>query len=235
MNTRLLRLMLLGFVLACPAVSWADYIHVVRFSGIDYQTAPWIEDGVTARGKYGIGSHTTPGAAHIDRAGTGFNSPLDFTTGSTFRAQSVLVKPIGSGYCAGDCENSSWSDPIPYIWFSGYLDGSLVGSRGIFRPSAPTFELISLDFLGNIDLLRIEAETNFDLGMTGQCNVNKGCGHFDIDDVTVVSTPEPETLALLLMGLMGTWLHRRRRHVIEIAKCGSGAVAPQLTCRCRRT
>ncbi|HEY5807128.1 MAG TPA: PEP-CTERM sorting domain-containing protein, partial [Povalibacter sp.] len=65
-----------------------------------------------------------------------------------------------------------------------------------------------------IDLLRIEARTYFDLGMTGQCNVNKGCGHFDIDDVTVVSTPEPETLALLLMGLMGTWLHRRRRHVM---------------------
>jgi len=192
-----------------PAASSAN---VMTFDGMVWApTVPvLIEDGITATGSLGTSGRSSSGNVHVARAGEPVGAWIDFTMDSLFSAESVMIRPGGSGYCAtGDCTISA--DPIDYIWFSGFLDGSLVSTLGVYRAASAEFELFDLGFLGTIDRLRIEARTYIDLGLSGKCSDGVGCGHFDVDNVRLnpTSVPEPATLSLLLAGLVP--LLRRRR------------------------
>jgi hypothetical protein len=193
-------------------------IHTMTFTGIpgdDYST--WTEDGITASASDDIAPFTTPDAMHLDRTGTGYAQHVDFTTGSSFTVLSLDILALGSGYCStpGDSNfgtpseecydsGSSFDDPIPYIQISGFKDDALLSSLRVYRPGTDTFETFFLgDLFGDVDLLRVEALTYIDLGLPGSCNDTYGCGHFDLDNVTLqdVSPPIPEPASALVYGL----------------------------------
>lgn len=200
-----------------PSLSWATPM-VMTFEGVThdpYASSPWVENGITATGS--IGYWTNPGTAHLDRIGSPYATRLDFTTGGLFIPQSIELLAHGSEYCSSEpCFGgingeppSTFDDPIPYIWFNGYLNDQLVGSLSLFRPASSVFELISLSALGTIDRLTIEVRNYMDLGLPGWCVGN--CGEFDIDNLVVNSVPEPEALSLLALGLAGMLIARRRQ------------------------
>jgi PEP-CTERM motif-containing protein len=193
-----------------PAISSANLMTFDALDGPPGWNPVYVEDGITATGALGSFRGDAAGFVHVDRAGTANGSQIDFTMESAFVAESAMIRPSGSGYCAPGC--TSWSDPIDYIWFSGFLEGSLVNSFGVYRPASPNFELFDLSIFGAIDRLRIEARTFVDLGLPGACTDASGCGHFDVDNVhlTPTSVPEPSTLLLLSGALAGLALARRR-------------------------
>src|SRR5262245_61153757 len=133
-------------VIAFPCVSWAGYIQTMSFTGVNGAgLTTFTEDGITATGT--IASFDTPETAHIDRAGTPTNKPMSFTTGSLFTPLSVMLRPMGSAYCATcDIPGVGGTDPIPYIWFSGYVDDVLVSTAGFYLPESAVFSPFSLSF-----------------------------------------------------------------------------------------
>ena len=121
-------------------------------------TGTYVEDGITATSSPTEWSAVD--AAHMDRLGTPFESAIDFAMGSVFIAESVMIRPGGSEYCAADCDNLPRS-----IWFSGFLNGTLVDSIGVLRAAWNQFETFLLSQFGPIDLLRIEVRNYIDLGL----------------------------------------------------------------------
>lgn len=197
------RFALLLSLLACSASGFATPMIMTFDQPFGDDRFVYTENGITATGKLG---YLVDGAQHMDALGPGAAS-IDFTTGATFVATSLLLQPMGSAYCAFDCASRGFNDPIDYIWFSGFLDGTLMGSFSLYRPASTEFELISLSTLGIIDMLRVEAK--YDLG-SGLCDTAAGCGHFNIDNVTLTSVPEPGMFALLLAGLALSLRLRKR-------------------------
>lgn len=206
-----MRLLAALLAFALPSVSSATAM-VMTFTGTPWNDPftykEWTENGLTATGS--IGYWGDPDTAYLGRVGTMFENRMTFTTGDLFAPESLLLRPFGSGYCSTDpdCYDSKWDDPIPYIWFSGYLDGALVSTMGIYRPMSTEYELIDLSWIGIVDMFVVEVRSAADLGI-GLCLGVKSCGEINIDDVTVHSVPEPGMLALLLCGLVGAVRLRR--------------------------
>ena len=89
---------------------------------------------------------------------------------------------------------------------------ALVAGLEIYRPASSLFESISLTSFGVIDLLTVGVSGGQD-GLPGiidgRCGPDHGCGHFNLDSIQVTSVPEPETLLLLIPGLVALVLGRR--------------------------
>ncbi len=159
----------------------------------------WTEDGITATGK--IAYYGTPGAVHLDTEGTTqFGGHIDITTGGLFLPESIDVIGLSSGYCLigslGQCE-SEVGVPFDYIYVGGYIDGQLVAFEDYFAQGPETILLASFPA---VDRLRIRVQPYYELGLPGGCDLGSGCGHFDLDAVTVAPIPEPRSWALAFIG-----------------------------------
>jgi hypothetical protein len=172
----------------------------------------WVEDGITATSGDGLNilAFITPGAARLDSLG--WNSRIDFTTGGTFSVDGLMLRPLGSSFCAAPCDGT-FDDPFPYISINGYMNDVLVGSLDFWRPLASAPELFIPSF-GPIDRLSIATVGGlFGLPgvVDGLCVNSSGCGHLSIDSVSLTSVPEPETLLLLLPGVLAVLIGKRRK------------------------
>lgn len=203
---RTLRTLLTILLLGMPSIAHATSVQIMTFTGVAFPplTDIWTEDGITATALGPIGPYSVPDSAHLDGSGP-FATRIDFTTGSLFDPVSVDIRPAGSGYCrAGDCMGSPTYDPIDYIWVSGFVGDSEVTSLGFYRPADDEFETILLDHFPTIERLRVEVRTYQDLGLPGSCNTIAGCGHFNVDNVTLraPAIPEPAAIGLFAVGLV---------------------------------
>lgn len=208
--------LLAALLFVCPSISWAGYVHTMTFDTAEFTAFPperpdpktYTEDGITAKGNKYL--YADAGGLHLDYA-TPNASFVEFTTGGLFTVQSIDFDPLGSGDCAHAC-NLLVEESINYMWFSGYLDGALVSSVSLFKPREEGLQTLTLSILGTIDLFRVEVKNYPDLGLSGQCIIGDGCGHFLIDSVVLKdSVPEPGTYALLALGLMGAALSRKKK------------------------
>lgn len=195
------------FMLGAPGLAHATSVQTVTFTGLPPipGASVWVEDGITATAGSGPLAHFSHAdAAHLDGAAFPFTSFIDFTTGSLFDPLSIDVRPAGSGYCGPG--SSDCNDPIDYIGVTGFLDDTVVASIGFHRPAGASFETILLDQLPSLDRLRIQARTFLDLGLPGSCNITAGCGHFDLDNVSLRAVapaiPEPGAIGLFAIGLL---------------------------------
>ncbi len=210
---------LVTFLALCPFASWATPTLTMTFNdgaGVLYE-GTYIENGIFAQTDGEFPLSLSGGQVHLDRRGTGWPSNIIFTTGGLFITESVMIWPSGSGYSdpavSTECCTPR-NDPIPYIWFTGSVNDVVVATLGVFRPVGSGYELFSLASFGAIDTLRIEPKNYFDLGLTGTCDHEQGCGHFGIDNLMlrpVQTVPEPSTIALLGLGLAGIAFARRKQ------------------------
>lgn len=213
-----MKLALAILALAFPCVCSASYVQTMTFSTglgeFDSPIGSYTEDGITATGT--VGPWGQAGTAHFDRLFTRFDSQMDFTTGSLFTPLSVMVQPLGANYCAscsGVFASGPLDDVLPYIWVSGYRSGSLVSTAGFYMAPSDTYDLLSLSFLGEIDMLRIGVKNFMDLGLAGGCG--EPCGSMNIDDLMLTtSVPEPGTIALFAVALLGLEIGRRRARMV---------------------
>jgi len=194
--------------LACPALASAN---VMTFDEIPFYntTGTWVEDGITASGST-VGWWQVPGSAQIERLGSAFGSSIDFTMDTGFTPGTVDILFIRSDQCLS--VEACFDGPVPYVWFSGFVGDALVSTFGIYRPASTEFATINLSFLGEIDMLRIEAKRFSDLGIAvGYCGTS--CGLFKVDNLalTPTSVPEPGTLSLFGVGMAGLLAARKRR------------------------
>ena len=199
--------------------SHASVIKVMTFSRTTFDSV-YVEDGITANAHGWIDSFVDPGTAHIDAYSTGYASRegIDFTvSGHTFNAISVDVRPFGSQYCSGDYPDMEgdefgdlcpYDDPMPYIWAEGYLGNALIIALGIHRFASQAYFTWDLSAFAGIDRLRIRSRSSDMLGLPGVCNQGNGCGHFNIDNVTL-DVPEPSAIVLFVGGLLGLWSAHR--------------------------
>lgn len=213
-----MKLVLVILAMVFPCMASAGVIHTMTFDGLPaYQEyTSYEEDGITATSGFSLSAFHLPGTLHVDATGTPLDEPVYFTTGSLFTPLSVDLLPLTSAYCStcdGFPQNTQGGeDPIPYIWFSGYRDGALVSTAGFYLPPADSFSPFSLSFLGMIDTLSVESKYFLELGLPGTCNINQGCGHFNIDNLALMTpVPEPATVLLLGAGVLGAALMRRRQ------------------------
>jgi len=208
------RAALLALVLACPSIATAGVMQMTFDTG--ESLLPWqltyVEDGITAHSDW-FAPGGTAGQVNIAHA-SGLASAatyVDITVGdSLFAPISFDLLANGSGYClpAPRCTTDD-GDPIPYIWMSGYLQDAIVSEIGLFRPKSDVWETISLSLLGQIDRLRFSVY--WPSYATGGCDLTRYCGMFSIDNITVQSVPEPETVTLLALGGLAAFLARRRK------------------------
>lgn len=182
-----------------------DYLADGSHGGLDL---PYVENGVTVTARGGmLGSHTMPGALHIDDAGTGFASAAHFSTGSTFDVLGFTFTSLGFNF------QGEAPEVIGNILISGFLGGVRVVSDHVtMSPVFGTVQSIVLDaaFAG-LDGFAIELL----YPVTGQL-CDAPCGHIDLDSVAfggVGLAPVPLPASGLLLGatVFGLVAMRRRK------------------------
>lgn len=208
-----------ALLLAVPAMGSTA---TIPFDGkVTPLLVPWIENGITAVGGE---PSSISGSVLISRIGSyaGGNA-VDLTTGGLFTPESASVRSGGSGWCSesptlfvahGSTLPAHCDDQYLHMWFSGFVDDILVSTLGLYRPRTSEFETIDLSILGQINMLRVEAKSFFDVGIqSGGCILVYGCSEFYLDSVTLnpVEVPEPSTLLLLSGALAGMAVIRRRQ------------------------
>lgn len=165
----------------------------------------YTEDGITMSGS-GIGLvGVDPGYQHLDGFAPGPRI-VDFTTGALFTPVSIDVHPHGSGYCPPEDVVCLGLTPYTNLWVSGFVGEIMTSSLG-FSTDWEGWQTIAIDALGLVDRLRVEIKLPSALGLPGDCWAS--CGHFSLDNVTV-SVPEPATLSLFSVCLLGMLARRRR-------------------------
>ncbi|HSC66184.1 MAG TPA: PEP-CTERM sorting domain-containing protein [Cellvibrio sp.] len=193
----------------CKKFSWALLLSclssfaaagVVNFDDLSGDPAQQITDGYQAFNWNAIGSVSSddiPGSGFAAGVTSGNNAAYNFDGAWTWVDLSVAgtFDFIGAFFSAGWAEQE--------ISFEGWLDGALVYASAesqVISTAQPLW--VQLDWVG-IDQLFI---------YTSYADV--GLGHWVMDDFTVninrTSVPESSGVVLMLMGLLGVSLLRRR-------------------------
>lgn len=206
-----------GAVVVAIASACAASATTVTFNNLpDYDTvmfgggtgSPYVEKGVTVTSTTPGGvlaSYFTPGAAHLDDAGTDMTSGVMFRTGSTFDVLGFSFTSLGFDF---------WDEApkvVGNIILRGFLNGAqVVRERVTMSPVFGTVQDIVLGagFLG-LDGFSIEI-----LYPKTKAWCGAPCGHIDLDSVTfggVAPAPVPLPASGLLFGAAGLGLIGLRR------------------------
>ncbi|MCA0274179.1 MAG: hypothetical protein LCH69_19235 [Proteobacteria bacterium] len=171
---------------------------------------PYFENGVrvdaTNPGE-ALASEFTPGALHLDDAGTGLAAGARFTTGSIFDVLGFSFISLGFTFF------DEAPEVIGNILIRGFLNGvEVVRDRVSMSPVLGTVQNINLDSaFSGLDAFTIEV-----LYPNTEAWCDAPCGHLDLDSVSfngVGPVPVPLPASGLLLGLAagGMWLMGRRR------------------------
>jgi len=134
-------------------------------------------------------------------------------SGSTFRLQGFQASFIGAG-------QQSFPATSGLLVLQGFdQDGYAVGAATQYGLSGPTggafnFASYSTDYLSSLDVAFVRV-LGYACDATGSCNRNSNLANFAIDNIVTLSAddvevPEPGSLALLGLGLLGFAYSRRR-------------------------
>lgn len=191
--------LLLAIVIS-PLFFSHSYAATMTFSGLSatgcYAATTYSEANILASGNGDITGWTNNGVVHLDDGGSSCASDIEFTMASRFNAVSFDV--ISGGF----------DTPAPYenIEVRGILNGTVIVEQ-FFKMSeafgeTKTFEL-GAAFVG-LD--------RFSIRVLGNINYScSPCGHFDLDNVVLAPVPLPASFPLMLVGLVGFGVWRRKR------------------------
>ncbi len=174
------------------------------------QLSTYVENGITAKAIGGALAYwQTPGTAHLDDAGTGMASGIDFTMAGLFDAGGFSLISRGYGFTGAP-------GALPDNIFVTGFQGSTAVSTASFLLSAVAGTvqsfLLGPNFAG---LTSLRIELRYPAGVTG-CGAP--CGHFDLDSVTLNAAPVPLPASGLLLAGAGVGLAGLRRRRIRAAR-----------------
>lgn len=154
----------------------------------------YTESGIEAEVGWGVlGSHTTPGTAHLNDGGTLFTSEITFSlaSGTKFDAVGFDLLPLPAQGPVDSFDN---------IELTGFRGSSMVASESFFLGTEDRRHAFSPAFTSLTELT---------IGITwppGGCSVAPPCLQLDIDNVELVPAvwpvPVPPTLWTLLGGVL---------------------------------
>lgn len=177
----------------------------------------YAENGISATGIGGNpASSGRAGVLHMDDGGSSCPGSVSFATGGKFDAVSADILPLMSWYCA-DPANCGTADPYDNVRWEGLVDDKVVASDTFFMGTQDSTYVFGETFRG-IDELRLSAlHPDFD-HVGGEC-FDLPCGHFEIDNLVLASTPLPAAVWLLVSGIgalgaMGRLSRRRRQDAV---------------------
>ncbi len=182
-----------------------DYDTVMAGGGTG---SPYVEHGVTVTSTTPGGvlaSYLTPGAAHLDDAGTDMTSGLMFRTGSVFDVLGFSFTSLGFDFY-GETPKMMGN-----IVIRGFLDGTqVVRERFKMSPVFGTVQDIVLG-AGFLGLDGFSIEINYP---TTEALCGAPCGHIDLDSVTfggIAPAPVPLPASGLMLGAAALGLAGLRR------------------------